>query len=185
MRTATLVVLLALAPVARAQAPADYVIDTKGSTVTYEAQHPAHKWKGVSRAAEGRARVLPDGKVQVMVRVPVESFDSDNSNRDAHMKEVVEAARFGFIEVKATGEAPLPAKFPATVEKTFKAQVSFHGVQQVFDVPVKVSFESDRRILTEAHFAISIDGFKLERPSLMLVKMDDAVKIDARLTFNR
>jgi hypothetical protein len=34
-------------------------------------------------------------------------------------------------------------------------------------------------------FAISLDGYKVERPSLMFVKVDDELKLDAKLVFNR
>ena len=120
-----------------------------------------------------------------MVRVPVESFDSENSNRDAHMKEVVEAARFGFVDLKATGELPPPASFPSTVTRVFKGQIEFHGIQQVMDLPVKVTFESATRVVAEASFKISLDAFKVERPSLMFVKVDDEMKLSASLVFTR
>ena len=34
-------------------------------------------------------------------RAPLDSFDSGNSNRDEHMKEAVEAARYPLVELKA------------------------------------------------------------------------------------
>jgi hypothetical protein len=34
-------------------------------------------------------------------------------------------------------------------------------------------------------FSISLDGYKIERPSLMFVKVDDELKLDAKLTFAR
>jgi hypothetical protein len=34
-------------------------------------------------------------------------------------------------------------------------------------------------------FAISLDNFKVERPSLMFVKVDDELKLDAKLAFAR
>ena len=97
-----------------------------------------HKVDGTSHKVEGKARLLPDGKAQVMVRAPAESFDSGNVNRDAHMKEAVEAAKYPWVELKALGEGvTAPATFPTTQKKTFKAQLTFHGIQQVFDLPVE------------------------------------------------
>jgi hypothetical protein len=191
MRSSIIAALVAVttvaAPAARAQAPAatDFSIDVRASTVTYGVVHKLHKFDGVSHSAQGKARLLPTGQVQLMVRAPVESFDSGNSNRDEHMKEVVEAVRFPNVDVKAVGEVALPASFPTTVEKTFKAQVNFHGVLQTIDVPVKITFESDKRITTAATFNLSLDGFKIERPSLMFVKVDDGLKIESKLVFNR
>jgi hypothetical protein len=36
-----------------------------------------------------------------------------------------------------------------------------------------------------ATLAISLDNYKIERPSLMFVKVDDELKIDAKLAFKR
>lgn len=166
-------------------APIDLSVDGKSSTIVYGLVHKLHKFEGTSHAVEGKARLLPNGQAQVMVRAPVESFDSGNTNRDAHMKEVVEAVRFGFVEVKAVGDAHMPAVFPTSIQKTFKAQVSFHGVQQLLDVPVRITFESPRRITAEATFEISLDASKVERPSLLFVKVEDAVKVVARIAFTR
>lgn len=180
-----LLVLLAAA-VARAAAPGELEVDTKSSSLTYHLVHKMHKVDGVSHQVTGKARLLPDGRAQVMIRVPAQSFDSGNVNRDAHMKEVVEAARFPTVELKALGDGLTPpASFPATANKTFKAQLAFHGVEQVMQIPVALTWDSATRVRADASFTISLDAFKVERPSLMFIKVDDALKIDARLVFVR
>jgi polyisoprenoid-binding protein YceI len=178
--------LLLVASVARAQAPADFSVDPGQSSLTYHLVHKLHHVEGVSHKLDGKARLMPDGKAQVMLRAPSESFDSGNVNRDAHMKEAVDAARFPTIELKALGEGiKPPATFPSTEQKTFKAQLSFHGVQQQLDLPVELVWESANRVRASASFGISLDSFKVERPSLMFVKVDDQLKIDAKALFTR
>src|SRR5256885_17248982 len=109
------IVLLVDGAVARAQQPADFAVDAKGSSLTYHLVHKMHKVDGVSHKVEGKARLMPDGKAQVSVRVPSESFDSANVNRDAHMKEAVEAAKYPFIELKALGDGvTAPSTLPTT-----------------------------------------------------------------------
>lgn len=169
----------------RAQS-ADYATDPAHCTLTYHLVHKMHRVDGTSHKLEGKARLTPDGKAQVMLRAPAESFDSGNVNRDAHMKEAVEAAKFPFIELKALGEAVTPpTSFPTTQKKTFKAQLTFHGVQQVFDLPVELIWDSAQKVRATSSFAISLDQYKVERPSLMFVKVDDELKIDARVIFTR
>lgn len=177
------------APAAAAPAPAPaatvWTVGA-GSSVTYHLVHKLHKVDGVSKQVSGKARILPSGQAQVAISVPTESFDSANVNRDAHMKETVEAARYPQVEIKAIGEGiQVPATFPATIEKTWKAQVGFHGVQQPLDVPVKLVFESATRATATAALTVSLDQFKVERPSMMLVKVDDALKIDATVVFTK
>ena len=174
------------APAAAAAPAATVWTVGAGSSVTYHLVHKLHKVDGVSKQVSGKARILPSGQAQVAISVPAESFDSANVNRDAHMKETVEAARYPQVEIKAIGEGiQVPATFPATIEKTWKAQVSFHGVQQPLDVPVKLVFESATRATATAALTVSLDQFKVERPSMMLVKVDDALKIDATVVFTK
>jgi hypothetical protein len=185
MRTAALLVLVAPA-IARAQAPIEFAVDSRASTITYRVVHKMHKVDGTSHQLEGKVRLLPDGKVQAMLRVPAASFDSGNVNRDAHMKEAVDAARYPTVELKAMGEGVSPASsYPATVDKTLKAQLSFHGIQQLIDVPVKLTFESATRVRAKTGFQVSLDAFKVERPSLMFIKVDDALEIAAEVLFTR
>jgi len=171
-----------VAPV-QASAAAATVLSAKESKLTYHLIHKLHKFDGVSSQAEAKARILPDGKVQVMVKAPVESFDSGNANRDSHMKETVEAARFPMVELKAAGDAPTPATFPTTVERTFKGELSFHGVKKILDIPVKLTYTSATQVKAEAQLKLSLEDYKIDRPSLMFVKINDEMPVDISITF--
>jgi polyisoprenoid-binding protein YceI len=163
-----------------------YAVASGESTISYDVVHKLHKVRGISKKVDGKARILPDGKVQVMVRVPVESFDSSNVNRDEHMKETVEAARFPQVELKALADGfTMPTTFPATVDKTFKVQLSFHGIAKAMDVPVRLVFDSADHVKAHASMSVSFDEFKIERPSLMFVKVDDAIKIEADIVLSK
>ncbi len=168
-----------------AAAPGLLSVDKGSSTIKYRMVHKLHKFEGVSRQVEGKVRIMP-GQAQVAVRAPVESFDSGNGNRDAHMKEVVEAARYGTVELKALSQDfQVPASFPVTVQKTFQGELSFHGVKKQIPVPVKLTYESADRVHATSHLVVSLDEFKIERPSLLFVKVDDAMEIDADLVFKK
>jgi hypothetical protein len=159
-------------------------VDVGKSTLTYHLVHKLKKVHGVSRRVEGKARLLPDGRAQVMVRANTNSFDSGNTNRDAHMKEAIESERFPLVELKALGEGLfLPARYPATVEKSFKVQVEFHGVKKMIDLPLRIVWESPSRAHAVGRLMLSLEAFGVERPSLMFVKVDDALAVDADLWF--
>ena len=184
--TAAALILLCAAPVRADDAGLILAVDGAASKITYQIIHKLHKVSGVSTKVEGKGKILADGKVQVMVRIPVESFDSGNANRDAHMKEAVEAAKFPNVEIKAaTDGLRLPTTFPSTVDKTFQGELSFHGIKQGVSLPVRLVFESADRVRVTVHFPVSLDGFKVERPSLMFVKVEDAAQIDADLVFKK
>lgn len=183
MRVRIIAMVSLLLGTAYAQSPGgEWTVDTKASAITYHLVHKLHHVSGTSHQVEGTARLFSNDKTQVAVRAAVGSFDSGNVNRDAHMKESVEAARFPTVELKALADGvAIPKTFPATVEKTFKAQVLFHGIQKVMDIVVKLVFESATRVRATSHFAVSLDEFKVERPSLMFVKVNDALGIDTDL----
>lgn len=169
------------APRADEAAPVDLAV-RPGSTLAYRLVHKLHEVVGTSRAVEGRARLLPGGAVQVMVRSRVDAFDSGNGNRDAHMLEATEAARFPFVTLKAVGTLSPPAAYPARAEVTLQGELTFHGVTRPVQVPVVVDFASPRRASASAALTISLEAHRVERPSLLFVKVDDALVVTAGLT---
>ena len=177
--------LAAAAPVGSAEpgagaAPVDLAVG-KGSSVSYHLVHKFHEVTGVSRAVDGKARLLPGGAVQVMVRARVDAFDSGNGNRDAHMLEVTEAARYPYVVLKAVGAVAPPAGYPATVEVALAGELAFHGVTRPVSMPAQVTFSGPKSASVAATFPISLDGFGVERPSLLFMKVDDTVVIKASL----
>ena len=152
-------------------------------TVTYAITHPLHHVEGTTHKLKGAGRILPDGTVQAMVEAPAASFDSGNSNRDEHMRETVEAERFPTVVVKAIAKPPVPTSYPATVETQASLEVTLHGVAQRVTAPLKVSYASPTRITTVGHFTVSLDGFKVKRPSLLFTPIADACAIDIALSW--
>lgn len=168
------------APLAAEPAPLDLAV-RPGSTLSYRLVHKLHEVTGLSKVVEGKARLQPDGALQVMVRSRVDAFDSGNGNRDAHMLEATEAARFPFVTLKAVGAVAAPASYPARLEVRLRGELTFHGVARPVDVPVTVSFASARHATVTGKVSISLDAFGVERPSLLFVKVDDAVVVTASL----
>ncbi len=75
-----------------------YSVKKDASSLTYKLKHKLHEVVGTAKPSDGKARLLPDGTLQVAVRANVKDFDSGNGNRDAHMQEVTEAAMFPLID---------------------------------------------------------------------------------------
>jgi len=164
------------------QAPAADLAVQPGSRLSYRLVHKFHEVEGVTKEVEGRARIGAGGAVQLMVRAKVASFDSGNGNRDAHMQEATEAARFPLVTLKAVGTVALPASYPATVEVPLEGQLDFHGQVRPVTTRATVTFEAPGRATVKARLTISLDAFGVERPSLLFVKVDDALSVDAALT---
>lgn len=172
--------LLLLALLAPGDAPRTFAV-APGSTLAYHLKHPFHGVDGVSRAAEGKARMLPDGTVQVMVRARVDSFDSGNSNRDAHMKEVTEAARLPWVVLKAVAEGLSAERYPVDRDLPLRGALEFHGVTRELALTAHLHLPSPDRAEVTAEFPVSLTEHGVERPSLLFVKVDDRIELRARI----
>jgi polyisoprenoid-binding protein YceI len=171
----------ALAQEAAPAAPRMYSVKSSDSALTYRLKHKLHVVEGTARPTEGKARLMPDGTLQVAVRANVADFDSGNSNRDSHMKEATEEPKFPTIEFKGTASGvKVPTMFPAEQTVALKGQLTFHGVKQAVEVPLKVVFTSAKDVTATGTFQISLEAFKVERPSLLMVKVDDALDLETK-----
>ena len=171
-----LVAFLLCAPEAGQQ-----ILDVRQGTLTYVVVHKLHEVRGTSKQVEGRALALPDGTVRVQVRAKVATFDSGNSNRDVHMREATHDAAHPYAEVKGTMTGvKLPLTGPR--EAVLHATVELNGQKKPQDVPVKLEPEGSGVHATFS-FPISLDGYKVERPELLLIKVDDQAKIIGDLHF--
>ena len=152
-------------------------------TLTYTVVHKLHEVKGTTRKLEGLARLQPGGPTQVQVRVPVGSFDSGNSNRDAHMREATHEPLHPFAEVKGTLPAiTLPLSGPQDL--TLDARVELNGIQHKQAIPVHLEPSGERGVRARFTFPISLDAFQVERPELLMIKVDDRATISGDLLFS-
>jgi polyisoprenoid-binding protein YceI len=153
-----------------------------GSTLSYRVVHKFHSATGISKAVEGKARLHPDGTVQVMVRAPVESFDSGNASRDAHMREAVDAAAHPFVVFKGLGSLVPPPSAPGEAVLALRGELTFKGRTRPVEVSAAVRFETEGRARVEASFPVSLEAFEVERPSLLFVRVDDRIDVAVSLT---
>jgi hypothetical protein len=173
--------MAALLALLLAAAPAGQILDLREGTLSAVVVHKLHEVRAVSKQVEGRALVQPDGTARVQVRAKVASFDSGNSNRDVHMREVTREPEHPYVSVKGTlAGVKLPLAAPA--ETTLHAVIELNGEKQNADIPVQLA-PAENGVRAKFSFSISLDAFKVERPELLFVKVDDQVKIEGELAF--
>jgi polyisoprenoid-binding protein YceI len=160
-------------------------VDPAASVVRFHLNHKMHKVDGRSAAVEGKAVIEPDGKVLAMIRIPVATFDSGDANRDANMRETLDAGRFPFVVFKGVSSIMTPVAYGAAAPTTLRGELDFHGVKRPIDVPVSVEFEKDGTARVRGNVAVSLDAYEVERPSLLFVKIDDDCTIQFDLTMRR
>ena len=161
-------------------APGDLFAQTaqlSGSgTVEYRLVHKFHKMIGISKAMAVRGTVDVSG-LKVMARAQVGTFDSDNSNRDSHMMETLEAEKYPWVAVRAA----LPGfKLPTsagTIKVTVQASVELHGVAVNHPIDITLETKDSTHFHASFEFSESLTAHKIERPSLLFVAVDDLITI--------
>ena len=153
-------------------------LDPAKSVLGFRVVHKLHKVHGQSRSLQGKAVLSPGGDVQVMVRAPVSSFDSGEANRDANMRDTLEAAKFPYVTFKAVGKVGAPKEYPASVEVSLDGELEFHGRKHPEQIPVKVEFTDPHSLRVTSRFEVSLGKYAVERPSLLFVKIEDACVIE-------
>ena len=140
-------------------------------------KHALHSWTGESKDLNCVVETDADGRiVKVAATVKVRSFDSKNSNRDAHMLEVTDDLTYPNIKFYSTSIV--------FTDKAYlvKGAISFHGVDKPVEMEVQEMKSSKNRTIN-AQFTLLLEDFKIERPSLFMVKTDNELKITLQAVF--
>ncbi len=151
----------------------------KESFITYKLTHPLHEIESTSKDAVCLINADPKTKEikNVAVQVDVTSFDSGNSNRDSHAMEVVEAisypdSRFISSSVTQKGDS-----------LQIWGKLTFHGVTK--DVYIAaVSHWTNNQLTVNGGFDISLTEFHIQRPSLLLIPVNDDLKFTLKQVFD-
>jgi polyisoprenoid-binding protein YceI len=148
------------------------------SSVTYRLVHPLHKVEATSK--EVHYKLVLDLATKdikaVSAVVDVTTFDSGNSNRDSHAMEVIDAISFPEAGFAGTGITQ------AGDSLTVSGKLTFHGVTK--DAIMKGSVKwLGKALLVQGEFAVSLTAFNIERPSLLMIPVEDALTFSLAATF--
>ncbi|HZZ85492.1 MAG TPA: YceI family protein [Anaeromyxobacteraceae bacterium] len=170
--------LLALALFAAALPPGStYSADPAASAIRFQVVHKLHRVHGRATSLEGRAVSRPDGTVAAMVRVPLATLQTGDANRDQHMVETLEVNKYPFVVFKGVARLGPGGELPPG-PLTLEGQLDLHGVQRPVSLPLQVEPAAGGGLRARGGFEVSLDAYRIERPSLLFVKIEDACRID-------
>jgi polyisoprenoid-binding protein YceI len=167
-----------VAPSVFAQGTSKILADQKQSTVSYDMEHPLHQWTGVSKKAS--CVILFNRELStitsVAVSIPLNSFDSKNSNRDSHGLEVLEAIQFPNVKFSASSITQ------EQDELTITGNLTFHNKTKLVTVKAKRT-NLKNEILIDGNFLVNLNDYEIPVPSLMGLKTKEEITIHLHFVF--
>ena len=154
----------------------DWSLDTKNSSIKYEASHFLHDWSGINDNLKGTI-VTEDGSIKKMAVVGlVKDFDSGNSSRDANSHLILEILNYPQVKffsdkISINGDNILLSGF-----------INFHGktISKEIDLIVK---KGKRKIEISGDFNLVLTDFEIELPSFMFKKIKNNINVIIDIVF--
>jgi polyisoprenoid-binding protein YceI len=168
--------LLFLAPSAWAQRSLNAIQNE--SWVQYQLDHPMHVTVGKSPQVQGVIR-YNDATQQIQavaITVTMQTFNSNNSSRDSHMLEVVEAIKFPRVTFSSNSVVK------SGDQLTVSGNLTFHGETRPVQFKAKTWVQGGK-MFVQGNFDVSLAAFKVTPPSFMMVACNDALKMSFRGVF--
>lgn len=156
----------------------------QNAEVRFEVDSTWHLVKGTTKGVSGDVALAKEGEpssVEVHLKVPVKSFDTDNSMRDDRMREVMAATQYP--EVVFHGSGLLNGCTPGRVLKEGTCSDMLHGsltllqTTQEVDLPVSISIDDNKRFVVKGSLPIRWASFGVEDPSIFIAKLNPVATV--------
>ncbi len=172
-----LLAVVASVTVLQAQPKTEQSVADK-SWVAYRLVHPLHVIDATSRSVQYNIELDPTKKeiTKVTAQVDVTTFDSGNSNRDSHAMEVVDALTYPDVQFTSTSIAERNDSLFVT------GKLTFHGVTNDVTMAGTAQWLPDE-VDVKGGFDISLTAFKVERPALLMIPVEDKLTFTLAAAF--
>jgi len=147
--------------------------------ISYRLVHPLHAIEAKSLSPEYKVELDPTTKEikTVTAQVDVTTFDSGNSNRDSHAMEVIDALTYPDVEFTSTSIVQKDDSLFVT------GKLTFHGVTKEITMAGTAQWQSNRLDVFGA-FTIGLTEFKVDRPSLLMIPVEDKLSFTLAAAFS-
>ena len=152
-------------------------IDNSISSISYFGTHFLHNWDAKNDNITGLIELNDNQISKIGVIAKVKDFKSGNSSLDSNSYRVLDALRIPNIIFRST--EIVDSINVINVSGT----ISFHGIEKDLNVLLDKSTENNN-ISLKGKFIINLSDFNIERPSLLLQKINNEIEIQINLIFN-
>ena len=144
----------------------------ENSLITYFGVHYLHKWEGSTSDVKGVVSYDKNiDQYECSISVPLSTFSSGNDNRDSNMLVYCKAFDFPNINFQSTSIKVNES----TLE--IEGKIEFAGEEREIKTNAKLNSLDNNLFAIEGELDILLSEFKVERPSLLFVEIEDLVKI--------
>ena len=144
----------------------------ENSLITYFGVHYLHKWEGSTSDVKGVVSYDKNiDQYECSISVPLNTFSSGNDNRDSNMLVYCRAFDFPNINFQSTSIKVNES----TLE--IEGKIEFAGEEKEIKTNAKLNRLDNNLFAIEGELDILLSEFKVERPSLLFVEIEDLVKI--------
>jgi polyisoprenoid-binding protein YceI len=160
-------------------------VDPSASVTYFATAGEVDKWSGKAPIEKMDLEFDPGKPLETKFKAVVrsEKFDSGNGIRDATAKgNVFQTGEFPEItltSLEVTGDAKRLAVGQARNFKV-RAKLNLHGVTRELDLTVKATWNGAKLTATSG-FKINISDYKIARPDIVLIKVDEEVRLEVNL----
>ncbi len=161
-------------------------VETGKVDVTFHISHPAKEYDALLVPDGGHASLAVDPlaieNTTAAITIKVDHFNSDNTRRDSHMLETLEAFVYPTIEWKVEKidniSGPLT---PGGYSGLASGPLTLHGVTKQLEIPIELTVGGQAELTIEASFTILLEDFGIERPTLIFVPIENELPIGVKV----
>ena len=151
-------------------------IDNSISSISYSGTHFLHNWDATNENISGLIELNDNQISKIGVIAKVKDFKSGNSSLDSNSYRVLEALRIPNIFFRSS-------EIVDSLDLiNVSGIISFHDIEKDLNVLLNKSTEKDK-ISLSGKFLINLSDFNVERPSLLLQKINNEIEIHINLIF--
>ena len=152
-------------------------VDSEKSFINYTGKHFLHKWSAENKNISGLIQIDGESILNIGIVAKVQDFKSGNSSLDSNSYRVLDALRIPNIVFRST-------EIVDSLDLiNVSGNISFHGIEKDLNVLLNKSTQNDN-ISLSGKFIVNLSDFNVERPSLLLQKINNEIEVQINLIFN-
>jgi len=155
-----------------------WTLEMENSYITYDADHFLHAWSGTNNSIKGIITGNKNEFQKIAIAMLVRDFDSKNNNRDNNALKILEVLKFPKIEFFSDDIVTTNKKM------SISGEMNFHGIGIKKVIEANTVLKNNKLIMSGT-FEMLLSDFNVKRPSFMMKKIDDIIKLSYELHFTR